>query len=93
VDDRQNILLHNPASELEMLRTEQRLPTAGSSLSQMTKLLAVPNVSDPLGIRDRAMLEVFYSCGMRRTELCRLELPDFNAERRTLLVRQNLAHW
>jgi integrase/recombinase XerD len=50
--------------------------------------LAVPNVLDPLGVRDRAMLEVFYSTGMRRTELCRLELPDFNAERRTLHIRQ-----
>ena len=53
----------------------------------MERLLAVPDVTDPLGMRDRAMLELFYSTGIRRTELCRLELPDLNTERRTLHVR------
>jgi len=38
-------------------------------------------------VRDRAILELFYSCGLRRTELCRLELSSFHAERRTLHVR------
>jgi integrase/recombinase XerD len=81
-------LLHNPASELEMPRMEKRLPQEVLSLVEVDKLLALPNVLDPLGVRDRAMLEVFYSTGMRRTELCRLELPDFNADRRTLHIRQ-----
>jgi site-specific recombinase XerD len=85
---KQNVLLHNPASELEMPRMEKRLPQEVLSLVEVDKLLALPNVLDPLGVRDRAMLEVFYSTGMRRTELCRLELPDFNADRRTLHIRQ-----
>jgi integrase/recombinase XerD len=38
-------------------------------------LLAVPNISDALGLRDRAVLELFYSTGLRRSELCRLEVP------------------
>ncbi len=84
---RQDVILHNPASEVEMPRPEKRLPQTVLTLSEMEKLLAVPAVADPLGIRDRAMLEVFYSCGLRRTELCRLELPDLNSERRTLHVR------
>ena len=85
---KQNVLLHNPASEIELPRMEKRLPTEVLSLDQISALLAVPNVADPLGLRDRAMLELFYSCGLRRTELCRLELPDLNADRRTLHVRQ-----
>lgn len=89
---RQNILLHNPASELELPRREMRLPVAGLTLSQMETLLAIPDTRDPLGVRDRAMLEVFYSTGMRRAELTRLGLSDFNAERRTLLVRQGKGH-
>ena len=84
---RQNVILHNPASELEMPRLEKRLPQEVLTLTEVEKLLAVPDVSDPLGVRDRAMLELFYSTGIRRTELCRLELPDLNAERRTLHVR------
>jgi integrase/recombinase XerD len=84
---RQNVILHNPASELELPRMEKRLPQEVLSLAQIEKLLAVPNVTDPLGIRDRAMLELFYSTGVRRTELCRLELSDLNTERKTIHVR------
>ncbi len=84
---RQNVILHNPASELELPRMEKRLPQNVLTLAEVERLIAVPNVTDLLGIRDRAMLELFYSCGIRRTELCRMELPDVNIERRTLHVR------
>lgn len=84
---RQNVILHNPASELELPRPEKRLPQEVLSPGEVEKLLAIPDVGDPLGVRDRAMLELFYSTGIRRTELCRLELSDLNAERRTLHVR------
>ena len=85
---KQNVILHNPASELELPRMEKRLPTAALSLAQVEMLLAIPNITDPLGVRDRAMLELFYSCGVRRAELCRLELADLNSERRTLTIRR-----
>jgi integrase/recombinase XerD len=84
---RQNVILHNPASELELPRMEKRLPQEALSLTEVERLLAIPDVTDPLGVRDRAMLELFYSCGVRRTELCRLDLADLNTERRTLHVR------
>jgi integrase/recombinase XerD len=84
---RQNVLVHNPASELELPRPEKRLPQQVLTLAEVERLLAIPNVQDPLGVRDRALLELFYSTGLRRTELCRLELSDLNAQRRTLHVR------
>lgn len=85
---KQNVLMHNPASEIELPRMEKRLPGSALTLAQIEALLAMPSVADPLGIRDRAMLELFYSCGLRRTELCQLELPDFNTDRRTIHVRR-----
>jgi len=85
---RQNVILHNPASELELPRPEKRLPVAALSRTEVEQLLAVPDVSDPLGLRDRAMLEVLYATGLRRTELCRLQCPDVSAERGTVTVRQ-----
>jgi integrase/recombinase XerD len=85
---KRDVILHNPASELEMPRQEKRLPGAALSASQLAALMALPNVADPLGLRDRAMLETLYSTGMRRAEVCHLELPDFNAERRTIHVRR-----
>lgn len=84
---RQDAILHNPASELELPRMEKRLPKTVLTVNEVERLLTVPNVNDPLGIRDRTMLETFYSCGLRRTELCQLELPDVNTDRRTLHVR------
>ena len=58
---RQDVILHNPASEVELPRMEKRLPQAVLTLAEVERLLAVPDVTDPLGIRDRAMLELFYS--------------------------------
>ena len=84
---RQNVLLHNPASELALPRPERRLPATALTLAQVAQLMAVPDTNDPLGVRDRAMLEVFYSTGLRRAELCVLELSSLNAARRTLTVR------
>jgi len=84
---RQNVLMHNPASELELPRPEKRLPQEVLSTLELERLFSIPDVRDPLGVRDRAMLELFYSTGLRRTELCRLEQADLNTERRTLHVR------
>ena len=85
---RQNLILHNPASELELPRPEKRLPQHGLTTEELGRLLAWPDLSDPLGLRNRAMLEVFYATGIRRAELARLEVTDVSPERGTLTVRQ-----
>jgi integrase/recombinase XerD len=84
---RQNAILSNPASDLELPRVEQRLPRAVLSVREMDKVLAQPDVSNPLGLRDRAMMEVFYSTGIRRHELTGLELFDINTDEGTVTVR------
>jgi integrase/recombinase XerD len=85
---RQNLILHNPASELELPRPEKRLPQHGLTPEELARLLALPDLSDPLGLRNRALLEVFYATGIRRAELARLEITDVSPERGTLTVRQ-----
>ena len=47
-----------------------------------------PDIADPLGLRDRAILETLYSTGMRRMELVNLKLYDLDLERGTLTIRQ-----
>jgi len=84
---KQRILEANPAADLELPRPERRLPIEALSIREMETILAQPDVSDPLGIRDRAILEVFYSTGIRRSELTRLELSDLNRDKRLLRVR------
>lgn len=85
---RQNVLLWNPASELELPRLERRLPRYVLTESEAEAVLSHPNVADPLGVRDRAILEVLYSTGIRRMEVLHLSVYDLDAERGTLMVRQ-----
>ena len=85
---RQNHLIHNPASELILPREEKRLPQEPFSVQQINQICAVPDLKDPLGQRDRAILETLYSTAIRRIELVRLQIEDLNPERKTLQVRQ-----
>jgi integrase/recombinase XerD len=85
---RQNYLLYNPASELELPRLEHRLPKHILTTQEVEKILALPNLDEPIGIRDRAMLETLYSTGMRRSELAGLSVFDLDRERGTVMIRQ-----
>jgi len=85
---RRHILWANPASEIEVPRGEKRLPIEGLSVAEVEEVLAQPNIGDPLGIRDRAILELFYSTGIRRSEMARLSVSDLNRGKRILVVRQ-----
>ena len=78
----------HPASEIELPRPEKRLPKAPLSLGEVEAALSVPDIADPLGLRDRAILETIYSTGMRRCELVAIELADLNIERRTIHIRK-----
>jgi integrase/recombinase XerD len=85
---RQNILLGNPASELELPRPERRLPRHVLTAEEAEAVLSVPDTLELLGVRDRAILEVLYATGMRRMELVGLSLYDVDYERGTVLVRE-----
>jgi integrase/recombinase XerD len=85
---RQNLLLANPAADLELPRAEKRLPRHVLTAAEAERVLALPDVAESLGLRDRAILEAFYSTGMRRMELLGLKLYDLDAERGTVFIRQ-----
>ena len=85
---RTNVLLCNPASDLELPRPETRLPKHVLTASEAERVLAQPNLFEPLGVRDRAILETLYSTGIRRREATELTLFDVDPERGTLKVRQ-----
>jgi integrase/recombinase XerD len=85
---RQHHILHNPASELELPRLEHRLPQSVLTVAEMEQVLAQPDIRDPLGLRDRALMETLYSTGMRRLELANLKLYDLDTERGTVTIRQ-----
>jgi integrase/recombinase XerD len=85
---RQNYILHNPASELELPRLGRSLPKNIFSAAEVERVLTLCEIEEPIGLRDRALLEVIYSTGMRRLELVRLKLYDLSLDRGLILIRQ-----
>jgi len=77
----------NPAADITMPKPDRRLPDATLSNSELAAMLSAPVVSKPLGLRDRAVLEVFYSCALRRNELIQLLCRDVDFSRGTVFVR------
>jgi integrase/recombinase XerD len=84
---RENVILSNPASDLELPRGERRLPKAVFSEREVERVLALPDVGEVLGLRDRTMMEVLYATGIRRAELAALALYDVDADRGALSIR------
>ncbi len=84
---RQNIILYNPASEMEMPKVPMHLPKYIPSEEEMARVLALPDTHCPYGLRDKAILELLYSTGIRRTELANLEVYDVDRSRATLHIR------
>jgi integrase/recombinase XerD len=85
---RQHHLLYNPASELELPKQQQRLPRHILSVAEVEQVLNACDTTDPLGLRDRAMLETLYSTGMRRAELTALRTDAVDLSRGTVFIRQ-----
>ena len=73
-----------PAAEAQVILDRLERPKPSRDLpktlsrAQVNKLLAAPDRSTPLGIRDAAMLELLYASGLRASELCGLKVSDFN---------------
>jgi integrase/recombinase XerD len=85
---RAGVIPANPAADLDLPRKQtQRLPKSLNP-DEIARLLAQPNTADPFGLRDRAMLELFYATGIRRTELANLDHGDYEPATRTLMVRK-----
>lgn len=81
-----NLLKIDPSEELETLKIEKNLPHS-LSYEQVNKLFAQPYTSELLGVRDRTILELFYSSGLRVSELVGLNREDFDNEQMLLKIR------
>jgi hypothetical protein len=78
----------NPAADLELPKIPRRLPKHVLTIPEVERVLMLPDVKEPLGLRDRAIMETFYSTGMRRKELAGLMVFDLDLERGTVLIRE-----
>lgn len=85
---RQNHILSNPAADLILPRKPRQLPKSIPSAQQIEQVLNQCDVTTPLGLRNRAILETLYSSGVRRLELIGLKRYDLNLEQGTLMIRR-----
>ena len=75
---KEGFLLYDPAASLEKPKCSRSLPRGILDPPQVLALLKTPDVRTPIGIRDRAMLELFYATGIRNTELITLRVRDLD---------------
>jgi integrase/recombinase XerC len=75
----------DPAALAVAPKREHKVP-AHLSVDEMSQLLEAPDVSTPLGRRDRAILELFYASGIRLSELVALDLEDVDLPGRMVRV-------
>ncbi len=85
---KENYILYNPASELELPKVHKRLPKAILSADEVERILNQTLLHGEIGIRDRAIIETLYSSGIRRMELINLSLYDVDLKNGTMMVRE-----
>jgi len=83
---REEEITHDPTAELRGPRKPQRLPRV-LSREDVARLLSAPRGNDPLALRDRALLELMYACGLRASEVVGLQIGDLDLDEAMLRTR------
>lgn len=84
---RQDLADHNPAQSVQAPKTEKRLPKT-FDVDQMNALLDLTPNNTFVACRDRAMMELFYSSGLRLAELAALDLRDIDFGQQLVQVKE-----
>jgi len=83
---REELIVHDPTTDLRSPPKLMRLPKV-LSREQVTELLEQPKGTEPLALRDRALLELMYACGLRVSEAIALEVGDVDTDEGMLRAR------
>jgi len=83
---REGIIEHDPTADLHGPRKTQKLPEV-LTRDEVMRLLAAPHGNSPTALRDRALLELMYACGLRASEATGLEIDDIDLAERMLRAR------
>jgi integrase/recombinase XerD len=76
---RDEIIVHDPTADLRAPRKDQRLPKV-LDRDEVARLLSAPQGTDPAALRDRALLELMYACGLRASEAIGLTVADIDLQ-------------
>ena len=83
--ERKGLLSGNPAADISTPKRDQPIPSH-LPVDDMFRLLERPDRESPLGLRDLAILEVLYSCGLRVSELAGMNLSSIDFDQRLVRV-------
>jgi len=83
---REKIIPHHPLETIENPKLDRKIPTI-LSYDQVERFFSQPELESYLGLRDRCIMELFYSSGLRVSELVSLDRPDFNPQEGLLRVK------
>jgi len=81
-------ILVDPFAMIEPIKMIRNIRDKVLSENEIFKLLEAPDISKPIGFRNRVIIEVLYGTGLRASELCNLEIQDFLMEERLLFVKE-----
>ena len=84
----QEFIEHNVAAKLELPKEEQRLPMDILTADEVEQVLNTTDITTPLGLRDRALIETLYSTAIRRRECANLQVYDVDTVRRIVIIQQ-----
>jgi integrase/recombinase XerC len=82
---REDLIEHDPTAMAVAPKRDQTIPVFLSE-AEITRLIETPDTGDPLGRRDRAILELFYASGLRLSELVAVDMEDLNLSGRMVRV-------
>jgi integrase/recombinase XerC len=82
---KERILEHNPLDEIDSPKLEKKIPVP-ITYEMVERLFAQPDITSYLGFRDRCIMELFYSSGLRISELAQLNRKDFDQNNLRLKV-------
>lgn len=81
-------IIYNPASEIELPKLDYTLPNSILTAKEAELVMIQTDIENPLGLRDRAILETMYSTAMRRMEVQNLCLGDISYEMGTVMIKR-----
>lgn len=85
---REGHIKKNPAQHIDLPKVEKSLPKDILTPAEVANILDAIDLSGATGLRDRALIELMYSTGLRRAEIVNLDIPDLDFERGLLRVRK-----
>ena len=84
----EDYIVSNPMRNIASPKEEKRLPKSVLTEKEVMSILESCDTRTPLGMRNRAVLELLYSCGIRTSELCNLKIQDLSLKDQTVLIEK-----